>query len=502
MHSLAGARPLAVSGAASPARQMLLAAGVLLASAVVLRSAWFGNPLGGYDEQLYLLIGDRMLHGSLLYVDIWDRKPPGLFLIYAAIRLLGGDGVLQYQLVATGFAAATAFVILRIVHRHYSLSTGLACGLLYLLWIGVMGGEAGQAPVFYNLPVAVAALLVLDAFPAMGTRRGFVRASAAMALFGVAIFIKTTAVFEGCFFGLVVMLGCIRAGYRLPRLAAAALWFMLLGVLPFALAGLAYWSMGHFEAFWFANARSAMLRPGFPFAETSAYLIRTLLALTPAALLAALSLRSSLDAPALPAWEARLLAGWLAAAALAFAAVGYFDQHYALPMLLPLTIAGARFVQGWPHRRFMLILLAAYPLFHQLALSRYLMRDDRADVAAIVSAIPQRVTSECMFVFGAPAVLYHLSNACLVTPYAFADHLFRGDEAAAIGADPVAATRAALARRPAVIAIDERSFPRFSNRAAIAEVERALARDYRPSFAHRYSYFADSTHRVVLWERR
>ena len=64
----------------------------------------FGNPVIGSDEgdeQFYLLVGDRMLHGLLPYVDVWDRKPVGLFLVYAAIRLLGGEGIWQYQLAAT-----------------------------------------------------------------------------------------------------------------------------------------------------------------------------------------------------------------------------------------------------------------------------------------------------------------------------------------------------------------------------------------------------------------
>src|SRR3546814_2283430 len=38
--------------------------------------------------------------GATPYVDIWDRKPVGLFLLYSGIRLLGGDGIVQYQIVA------------------------------------------------------------------------------------------------------------------------------------------------------------------------------------------------------------------------------------------------------------------------------------------------------------------------------------------------------------------------------------------------------------------
>ena len=61
----------------------------LLAFAFLVRAQTFGNPVLGFDEQFYLLVGDRMLHGAIPYVDIFDRKPIGLFLIYDAIRELG-----------------------------------------------------------------------------------------------------------------------------------------------------------------------------------------------------------------------------------------------------------------------------------------------------------------------------------------------------------------------------------------------------------------------------
>lgn len=62
----------------------------LLVAAIALRASTFCDPFVNADEQFYLVVGDRMLHGLLPYVDIWDRKPIGLFLLYAGIRLLGG----------------------------------------------------------------------------------------------------------------------------------------------------------------------------------------------------------------------------------------------------------------------------------------------------------------------------------------------------------------------------------------------------------------------------
>ena len=99
------------------AHPRLSAAAFFLLLALLIRSPQFGNPVIQVDEQFYLLVGDRMWHGALPFVDVWDRKPWGLFALYAAIRLLGGEGIIQYQVVATLFAAATAWMIWRLARR-------------------------------------------------------------------------------------------------------------------------------------------------------------------------------------------------------------------------------------------------------------------------------------------------------------------------------------------------------------------------------------------------
>ena len=66
---------------------------VLLSVALVTRSPRIGDPAIAVDEQFYLLVADHIWHGALPYVDIWDRKPVLLFLIYAALRPLSPDGI-------------------------------------------------------------------------------------------------------------------------------------------------------------------------------------------------------------------------------------------------------------------------------------------------------------------------------------------------------------------------------------------------------------------------
>src|ERR1700741_2926144 len=108
-------------------------AAALLLVALALRAWDFGNPVIHVDEQYYLLVGDRMLHGALPYVDIWDRKPIGLFAIFAAIPLLPGDGILAYQIVATLFATAPAWLVRPAARRIGATPiAAIAAGAAYL----------------------------------------------------------------------------------------------------------------------------------------------------------------------------------------------------------------------------------------------------------------------------------------------------------------------------------------------------------------------------------
>ena len=190
---------------------------ILLAVTLTTRAQTFGNPLLGFDEQFYLLVGDRMAHGGALpFIDIFDRKPVGLFLIYAATRLLGGEGTLQYQLVAAVFAFATALVIAGVARRFADGAGALAGAIAYLVWLALLSGEGGQAPVFYNLPVLLAAAATMrlvgrDDAPS-------IRAGASpMLLVGLAMQIKYTVLFEGMFLGLALLVAGHRAGRSTGR---------------------------------------------------------------------------------------------------------------------------------------------------------------------------------------------------------------------------------------------------------------------------------------------
>lgn len=464
-------------------REMLATAALFAIAAFALRWSQFGNPLAGLDEQFYLLVGDRIWQGALPYVDLWDRKPAGLFLLYAAIRLLPGDGILAYQIVNTLFLAATGWVIARIARRTLPLEPALLAGLAAIGYGVLIGAGFGEAPIFYDLLTALSAwcLLALRDAPAHARWRGAV----AMLLCGLALTIKTVAVFESIAFGLILL--ATYRGEPWPKLLRRAVGYGVIGLAPTLVILLFYAARGDFATFWFANVESIALRTGGTNHESLLRLVAALILVSPLAILAIVGGRPGSDTRDRP-----VLLLWLAACAVGFCAVGYFLFHYALPMVTPLALLAAYALRPRWLARGVLGLAALGIGIAATGSSDGTRRDQRA-VAALLQALPSDVATHCLLVTEGPAILYHLSHACLVTRYAFPGHLAAPDEAKALGRPRDAILRDALARHPAAIVASAVTTDPI--------LTAVLARDYSPSAPVRVRLYGATGADIVVWRR-
>lgn len=367
---------------------------ILLVAAFAIRCAQFGNPLTHVDENFYLLVGDRMLHGAVPYVDIWDRKPVGLFVLFAAIRLLGGDGIVQYQVVATLFAAGTALIVARMAAPMAGLKAATIAGVIYLLLLGLVGGSGGQAPVFYNLFVAGAALATLTAVTPGGVSAEQIRRKGALAmgLIGVAMQVKYTAVFEGVFLGLALMWASWRVSRRPGRLAVDAAIWIAVALAPTLAAFYWYAWIGQADAFIYANFLSIGDRSGAPPQELARRLAKAwkLLHIPVFAVVLATLLASWRAFPRGPSTMKFALA-WLAAAILGYLAFGTYFDHYALPLFAPLAVACAPLFLYRPYRLGLvaatLMLLSGAVANVAVVRKMHLKRGGQAEMTAMVEAI-------------------------------------------------------------------------------------------------------------------
>jgi hypothetical protein len=120
-------------------------------------------------------------------------------------------------------------------------------------------------------------------------------------------------------------------------------------------------------------------------------------------------------------------------------------------------------------------------------------RRDQQAVAALLKALPSNVSTHCLLITEGPAILYHLSHACLVTRYAFPGHLAAPDEAKALGRPRDAILRDALARHPAAIVASAGTTDPI--------LTAALARDYSPSAPVRVRLYGATGADIVVWRR-
>jgi hypothetical protein len=463
---------------------------ILLTVTLATRAQTFGNPLLGFDEQFYLLVGDRMVHGGALpFVDIFDRKPVGLFLIYAAIRLLGGEGTLQYQLVAAAFVFAAAVVIARVGRRFAGEAGGLAAGVAYLIWLALLSGEGGQAPVFYNLPVLLAAAATMRLVEREGGP-SIAQGAWPMLLVGLAMQIKYTALFEGVFFGLA-MLGAGRsAGRSTGRSIIAAASWIAVALAPTLVAWAAYAVLGHGGEFVFANFVSQWGRLPDPLATSALGLLRIVGILAPLLLCAAFP-----PAEAKASRELRFIQLWLVAAIAGVLVMhGFPSPHYGLPLIAPGVLAAAPRLGDRRTRWVTALLLGVALIASQLLLaSQRRARGGASDASRLGAVAAPR--GGCLFVYDGPPALYRLTHSCLPSRFVFPGHLDTANEASAagLGVDPVAETRRIMATRPASVMLELPLFDR-GNRATLAivtaELPRhyALAADVRTGKRHRLVY--------------
>lgn len=409
--------------------------------AVALQAATFGDTNRHADELFYFLVGQRMHDGLLPYVDVWDRKPFGLFLVYYAIAAVSRS-VLAYQLAACLAAGLTAWLIAAIVREFASWRGGLFAGLAYLLMLGPFEGATGQAPDFYNPLIAGAALLILRERGALTGRTWL-----AMLLGGLALTIKQTSAVEAAYLGLYTLWSARR---DLPpfRLLRTALGFALVGALPMlAIAG-GYALVGHWGEFWHAMVTSNLAK-GRPSGEAHR-LLGIALAAAPLLLAALAGLLGSGEGRA-----RRFLAGWIGAALLGFLAVPNFYHHYFLPTLVPLAAASGLLFDRSRLRLPLLVALALYSfLWHAPWRRDWALASLRSmdEIAALVRAHDRAQNGRGgLLVFDGPAYLYALTGEGFLSPLVFPHHLNHAIETDVSHLRTAAEVGRILAKRPAVV---------------------------------------------------
>jgi hypothetical protein len=453
---------------------------LVLAAVTLLTRAWiFGDPVVNIDEQFYLMVGDRMAHGALPYVDIWDRKPIGLFLIYAFACRVFADAVVGYQVLAAASVLATSRVLFGMARRFAPFNAALAGAATYPAWLLVFGGVGGQSPVFYNLPMAWAAAGMLRLVSERAAGRWTLRGCGVMLLAGIAMQIKYSAVFEGVWFGLTLLWLSWRQSERLAITACKGALWIACALLPTGVALGAYAWQGHGAEFMQANFLS-VFGNDTPMPAALGRLAALTFGVWPLLLCAWIVWRRRGEPRGSTPRPLSWLLGWAGAAYLGILIYGVWNDHYLLPLLLPLSVlAGIAFGSVEQGQRLVALVLGLGLVGGEArAAIDVHINGTAGQVARLNALVRPGLGRGCLYVNEDLSVLYQLNRTCLPSRFVFPQHLALAAYHRALGIDQLGELRRVLKDRPAVIVVSTEPDPETLP-ASRQMLKTALARDYR-----------------------
>ncbi|MBA5726144.1 hypothetical protein CPA57_07655 [Bombella sp. TMW2.1880] len=469
---------------------------VLLIVAVISRYPALGNPFIFFDEEFYLFVGGRMLHGDIPYVDVWDRKPIGLFLIYEFFHLFGPYRIWAYQIGALLSAWATSILCMKMA-RFIAPKTGaFLTGCLYLLWINGAQGIGGQAPVFYNLLITGAMLAIVTFLDQKQTKSLNRTGILVMALFGIAIQIKPTVVFEGIYAGLVLLWMTYQKTKSWSAILVNAFLWCGIALIPTLCVIGFYAGIGHFHDWWFANVSSIFLKQKTPHDSWKTFWHWIHWAVTITLLLLSIMILRALVIKQKPTKVSLIfITGWAWAAFAGFILFGCFSKHYALPLFAPFFINAAPLWQARMGRLWLIILVlwGGQRNLSEIKQARHMgSARDLKQITRLLSS-----PGGCVFNFGGPDIILDAVPYCPLTRLPFSAHLNSDTEKTALPVDPDTEMRRILALSPRYIIIGEdRSSNAGLNMSTNAILNERIKSAYKEIYRHKQD---DENDNIVIF---
>lgn len=191
---------------------------------------WYG------DEGIYQTLGLALGQGRLLYRDIWDNKPPLLYLLYA----LFSSDQFMVRLVSLIFGVLSIIIFFALSKKLFSsLKLTLFTTSIFAVLFGVplLEGNIANAENFMLLPILLSGLLIVDKeryiniFKKINLRESFLFFICG-ALLGLAFLFKTVAIFDtAAFFLFFVFIG-IKQKANYSALVKNLLYFSTGFILP------------------------------------------------------------------------------------------------------------------------------------------------------------------------------------------------------------------------------------------------------------------------------
>jgi 4-amino-4-deoxy-L-arabinose transferase-like glycosyltransferase len=150
-----------------------LALVAILGLTFLLRMKFWGQPFE-MDEGAYGYMGWGMLHGLVPYKDMYDQKPPGIFVLNSLVFLLFEPTALNLKIFASIYSLGSVLAVFMVTRKLAGREEGCLAALLYGIFScgpHIQGGGV-NSEVFMVLPYTLAAYSLLKLLES-GSRKNY-----------------------------------------------------------------------------------------------------------------------------------------------------------------------------------------------------------------------------------------------------------------------------------------------------------------------------------------
>ncbi len=137
---------------------------VILVFTWVLRMNFWDQPFE-MDEGLHAYMGWGMLEGLVPFRDMYNTKPPGIYVLHSLLFLVVEPTALNIKVFATIYTLGTVFAVFFVARKLAGEKVGLFAALLFGIFSSgpnIQGGGV-NTEIFMVLPYTLAALSLIDA---------------------------------------------------------------------------------------------------------------------------------------------------------------------------------------------------------------------------------------------------------------------------------------------------------------------------------------------------
>ncbi len=121
----------------------IIGLGIYFLVALLIRLPFFFRDCIDRDESTFILLGQSWVDGFLPYTQLWDLKPPLVFLFFGIIIQIFGKSYIAIRLFGTIAIAFTAYFIQLIAQKGSHKEHGFYAGLLYVFLSSLFGSLQG-----------------------------------------------------------------------------------------------------------------------------------------------------------------------------------------------------------------------------------------------------------------------------------------------------------------------------------------------------------------------